>query len=97
MFFTKSIILALAACAVAHPGHEAKEALAGREVYHNNKRALDACATKLEALQTRGVERRKAEMERQRAARGIPINSRCTPARPPRCRRPGRSSPLPPR
>ncbi|KAI0973031.1 Intradiol ring-cleavage dioxygenase [Xylaria arbuscula] len=82
MFFTKALILSLAASAAAHPGHEEAEkrqAIAARSTMAANKRALNNCAA---SLNKRGVysaaaERRQAEVTRQREARGLPlVNSR---------------------
>lgn len=83
MHFSKSFILAFAALTAAHPGHEAEEfaeALAARSNFVSGKRALDACASKLEArgVFARGMERRKAEMTRQRIARRIDVQGEFT-------------------
>ncbi|KAF2998373.1 hypothetical protein G7054_g2667 [Neopestalotiopsis clavispora] len=77
MHFSKAFVLAFAAFAAAHPGHEdaeAAQALKSRQVYHANKRALEACGTKLSALHARGVERRTAEVAKHRIARRIAVN-----------------------
>ncbi|KAI0438646.1 Intradiol ring-cleavage dioxygenase [Xylaria telfairii] len=80
MFFTKSLILSLAALAVAHPGHETEEkrqAIAARSTMAANKRALGNCASSLNkrGIHTAAAERRQAEVERQRIARGLPLNN----------------------
>ncbi|KAH8662373.1 Intradiol ring-cleavage dioxygenase [Xylariales sp. PMI_506] len=76
MLFSKSVVLALASLAAAHPGHEEEEhakALAARDQFIAGKRALQACAEKLEALNNRGIERRKATLAKERIARRIPV------------------------
>ncbi|KAK9418940.1 putative Intradiol ring-cleavage dioxygenase, partial [Seiridium unicorne] len=73
------LALAFAALTAAHPGHERGESLktlAQRDTWHANKRALDACSAKLEALHQCGVERRLAEFNRQRIARPIAVNGK---------------------
>ncbi|KAI1265799.1 Intradiol ring-cleavage dioxygenase [Xylariaceae sp. FL1019] len=82
MIFTKSFLLSLAALASAHPGHEHHErsqVVEGRSTFAANKRALDNCASKLAArgVYSAAAERRQAELERQRVARGLSLkNSR---------------------
>jgi hypothetical protein len=81
MHFSKAFVLAFAAFAAAHPGHEdaeAAQALKSRQVYHANKRALEACGTKLSALHARGVERRTAEVAKHRIARRIAVNGQAS-------------------
>ncbi|KAI0126769.1 extracellular dioxygenase [Xylariales sp. AK1849] len=78
MLFTKPIILALAALAAAHPGHEEEEhrrAIETRSQHAATKRALGNCAASLESrgVMKRGIERRAAEMAKQRIARRIPV------------------------
>ncbi|OTA98196.1 hypothetical protein M426DRAFT_326178 [Hypoxylon sp. CI-4A] len=80
MFFTKSVILSLAALAAAHPGHEEEErrqAIAARATNFANHAALQQCAPKLEAsgVYARATERRQAEVARQRIARRIPAGA----------------------
>jgi Flp pilus assembly protein TadB len=80
MLFTKSIVLALATLAAAHPGHEEEEhrrAIAARSQNAATKRSLENCAASLQArgVLDRGVQRRSAEMAKQRIARRIPIQS----------------------
>lgn len=79
MFFSKAIILGLAALAAAHPGHEDSEyrqAVAARANTRANKRALEGCAAQLQSrgIAARGIERRRATVEKQRQARDIPID-----------------------
>ncbi|GAW15798.1 hypothetical protein ANO14919_052200 [Xylariales sp. No.14919] len=80
MFFTKTLVLSLAALAAAHPGHEQEEkrqAIAARSTMAANKRALDNCAASLSkrGFHSAAAERRRAEVERQRISRGLPINN----------------------
>lgn len=79
MLFTKAVLLGLAALATAHPGHEEDEyrqAIRSRAERANNKRALDACASKLEArgVYARANERRRATLETHRKAKRIPLD-----------------------
>lgn len=79
MFFSKAIVLGLAAVAAAHPGHEDSEyrhAVAARANTQANKRALEGCAAQLESrgIAARGIERRRATVEKHRQARGIPVD-----------------------
>ncbi|KAK9416295.1 putative Intradiol ring-cleavage dioxygenase [Seiridium unicorne] len=72
-----SAILALAAFAAAHPGHEAEErrsAFAARACRIQTKRALEKCAASLQSrgIVQRGFERRAAGVARQRISRRIP-------------------------
>lgn len=76
MFFSRAIILGLAALAAAHTGHEDSEyrqALAARANTQANKRALEGCAAQLQSrgIAARGMERRRATVEQHRQARGI--------------------------
>ncbi|KAI0799384.1 Intradiol ring-cleavage dioxygenase [Xylaria sp. FL0064] len=78
MFFTKTLILSLAALAAAHPGHEEEEkrqAIAARSTITANKRALNNCAASLNkrGIYSAAAERRAAEVARQREARGLPL------------------------
>lgn len=87
MLFTKATILALAAVAVAHPGHEEEErrhAIKSREVKANTRRALSDCASKLEArgLNARAIERRRETMEAHRKTKRIPVDGEHTETRP---------------
>ncbi|KAI0474188.1 Intradiol ring-cleavage dioxygenase [Xylaria cf. heliscus] len=80
MFFTKALILSLTALAAAHPGHEEEEkrqAIAARSIMAANKRALDNCASSLakRGIHSAAAERRQAEVERQRMARGLSLNN----------------------
>lgn len=80
MHFAQPAILALAALATAHPGHEAEErrsAIAARAYRTQTKRALENCAATLQSrgIVQRGIERRAAEVAKQRIARRIPVNS----------------------
>jgi hypothetical protein len=79
MYFTKVLILSLASLAVAHPGHEEEErrqAVAARSAMAANKRALDKCSSFLakRGIQTAAAERRQAEVDKQRRARGLPLD-----------------------
>lgn len=79
MFFSTPIILGLAAIAAAHPGHEDSEyrhALAARANTQANKRALEGCTAQLQSrgIAARGIERRRATVEKHRQARDIPID-----------------------
>lgn len=81
MLLKTSVITALLAVVAAHPGHEAEEhrqAVAARATIASTKRALDNCAASLTArgVSTRGIERRKAEIARQRMAKRIPVASK---------------------
>ena len=83
MLFTKAILLSLAALAAAHPGHEEEEhrqAIRSRAERANNKRALAACADKLEArgVYARANERRRATLEAHRKAKRIPLDGENT-------------------
>lgn len=76
MIFTQTILLGLAALAVAHPSHEEEEhrrAVEARGMHLANKRALENCASKLEARghTARAIERRKNTMEKHREAKRI--------------------------
>lgn len=76
MFFSRAIVLGLAALAAAHPGHEDSEyrqALAARANTQANKRALEGCTAQLQSrgIATRGMERRRATVEKHRQAKGI--------------------------
>lgn len=79
MFFTKALVLSLAAVVLAHPGHEMEEyhkAVKARDTHVANKRALEKCAAQLQArgVSERAVERRRALMEKERQARGISVS-----------------------
>lgn len=79
MFFSKAILLGLAVLASAHPGHEEEEhrqALAARASTQANKRALEGCASKLDArgVNARAVERRKAAVAQHRQAKRLPVD-----------------------
>jgi hypothetical protein len=63
VFFSKVVLLGLAAIAVAHPGHEEISSPAlKRSFLHHSRRSLAACADKIEfrALQARAASRRRA-------------------------------------
>jgi hypothetical protein len=80
MLFNKSVILALAALAAAHPGHEDEErrsAIAARGYRTQTKRSLENCAASLQSrgVMQRGIERRATDFSKQRIARRIPVNS----------------------
>ncbi|KAI1427951.1 Intradiol ring-cleavage dioxygenase [Xylaria sp. FL1777] len=77
MFFTKTLVLSLAALAAAHPGHEEQEkrqAIAARSTIAANKRALNNCAASLNkrGIHSAAAERRQAEVAKLRKARGLP-------------------------
>lgn len=85
MLFTKAIILAIAALAVAHPGHEDEErrqAIKSRAERATKKRALEGCASKLETrgINSRAIERRKGAVEAHRKAKRVPVNGECAAA-----------------
>ncbi|CAN8104266.1 unnamed protein product [Discula destructiva] len=80
MRYSKIISLALAAIAVAHPGHEEAEhrhAVESRANTQANKRALEGCAAQLQArgLSDRASERRRETVRKHREARGIPVDA----------------------
>lgn len=82
MLFSKSLILSLAALASAHPGHEEEErrhVLASRATALNTKRALQNCASRLDArgFHEKAAHRREAELERLRVARGLDVHGEC--------------------
>ncbi|KAI1332464.1 Intradiol ring-cleavage dioxygenase [Xylariaceae sp. FL0255] len=80
MFFTSSLVLGLAALTAAHPGHEEHErrqAIEARSTFAANKRALEACSNKLaeRGHHVAAAGRRHVEVERLRAARGLPVKN----------------------
>ncbi|KAJ3567058.1 hypothetical protein NPX13_g6903 [Xylaria arbuscula] len=80
MFFTKALILSLAAFAAAHPGHEEHErrqAVAARSSISANKRALQKCQSSLNkrGMYSAAAERRQTEVTRVRQARGLPLTN----------------------
>lgn len=84
MLFKKSLVLAFAALSAAHPGHEEQERRAvinTREYRAKTARALENCSAKLQARGDfqRGIERRVAEVAKQRIARRIPVQSTYIP------------------
>lgn len=79
MFFSKAVVLGLAALAAAHPGHEDSEyrqAVAARANTRATRRALEGCASQLQSrgVVGRGIERRRTTVEKQRQARDISID-----------------------
>lgn len=83
MLFSKITCLGLAALAIAHPGLEDEEyhqALKARAERAESKRALQNCASKLEArgVDARAIERRKATMEAHRKAKRVPVDGKLT-------------------
>lgn len=79
MFFSPVILLGLTAVVAAHPGHQESEyhqALAARTNTKANKRALEGCAAQLQSrgIAARGIERRRATVEKHRQARDIPVD-----------------------
>jgi predicted nuclease with RNAse H fold len=71
VFFSKAVLLGLAAIAVAHPGHEEHSSSAlKRSFLHHSRRSLAACAEKIEfrALQARAASRRR-DIARKHAKR----------------------------
>ncbi|KAJ6051784.1 uncharacterized protein N7446_006420 [Penicillium canescens] len=71
VFFSKVVLLGLAAIAVAHPGHEDHSSPAlKRSFLHHSRRSLAACAEKTEfrALQARAASRRR-DIARKHAKR----------------------------
>lgn len=81
MFYSKVIVLGLAAMAAAHPGHEEEEyshAVAARANTQANKRALEGCTAQLQSrgIADRAAARRRETVNKVRETRGIPIDGK---------------------
>lgn len=80
MLFTQFLALGYAVLAASHPGHEEEErlqAVNARTATARTKRALEGCASQLEArgVYARAMERRKAVVDANRIAKRIPLDS----------------------